>query len=54
MPELRKLRAALVDMNTDEQGRTILSMLKLDGFAVEDEALFDKIAAKMAIVRAAT
>lgn len=48
------LRAALVDMKTDEQGRMILSMLKLDGFAVEDEALFDKIAAKMAIVRAAT
>ncbi|UXN58223.1 PhnD/SsuA/transferrin family substrate-binding protein [Phyllobacterium zundukense] len=51
---IAKLRAALIDMKTDEQGRMILSMLKLDGFAVEDEALFDKIAAKMAIVRAAT
>ncbi|MEK1886216.1 MAG: PhnD/SsuA/transferrin family substrate-binding protein [Phyllobacterium sp.] len=51
---ISKLGSALVDMKLDVEGRAILAMLQLDGFAVEDEKLFDDIAAKVAILRSAT
>lgn len=52
--QIAKLRKALVEMKLDSVGQTILTMLQLDGFDVEDERLFDDIAAKVAIVRSAT
>lgn len=51
---IAKFRNALVDMKGDPQGHAVLEMLQLDGLAVEDEKLFDDIAAKVAIVRSAT
>lgn len=45
------LHNALVEMKADADGREVLALLKLDGFADEPEALFDKIAAKMNLVR---
>jgi phosphonate transport system substrate-binding protein len=48
-----RLRAALVGMSGDEHGRRVLAMLRLDGFSVEEPALFDDIAAKMRLVRGA-
>ncbi|MBZ0215936.1 MAG: PhnD/SsuA/transferrin family substrate-binding protein, partial [Fimbriimonadaceae bacterium] len=45
------LHKALVEMSEDDEGRHVLSMLKLDGFADEPESLFDTIAAKMMLVR---
>ena len=38
-------------MAQDEEGKQILNMLRLDGFADEPETLFDSIAAKMMLVR---
>lgn len=49
-----KLRAALLGMKENPQGESILDMLQLDGFSVEDAGLFDTIAAKMVIARSAT
>lgn len=51
---ISEFRNALVGMNLDAEGRVILEMLQLDGFAVEDEKLFDDIAAKVATLRSAT
>ena len=45
------LHKALVEMAQDEEGRRVLGLLKLDGFADEPESLFDSIAAKMMLVR---
>ena len=45
------LHQALVEMDQDDEGKHVLSMLKLDGFADEPETLFDSIAAKMMLVR---
>jgi phosphonate transport system substrate-binding protein len=45
------LHKALVEMSEDDEGRHVLNMLKLDGFADEPESLFDTIAAKMMLVR---
>lgn len=50
-PRTKRLRSALVGMGDDESGRTVLRMLRLDGFAVEDPSLFDPIAAEVAILR---
>lgn len=50
---LAALAAALLDMAGDEEGRAVLAMLRLDGFAREHPALFDAIAAKAALVAAA-
>jgi phosphonate transport system substrate-binding protein len=50
-PQIASLRKALLDMRTDEKGRQVLSLLKLDGFAEEPESLFNLIAAKMELVR---
>lgn len=45
------IRKALLSMVDDSEGRTILSLLKLDGFAEEPRSLFDPIAAKMHLLR---
>lgn len=45
------LHKSLVEMAQDEEGKQILNMLRLDGFADEPETLFDSIAAKMMLVR---
>lgn len=47
---LARLSAALLNMSEDTEGRAILAMLRLDGFAREDADLFDTIAAKAALV----
>lgn len=49
---LAALTAALLRMGDDPDGRAALSMLRLDGFAVEPPTLFDTIAAKAALVAA--
>lgn len=50
-PSIVKLREALVGMAEDSHGKTVLAMLRLDGFSVERPELFDGIAAKMRLVR---
>ena len=45
------MRKALLAMGDDPEGRAVLSMLRLDGFAEEPQRLFDPIAAKMRLVR---
>lgn len=45
------LHDALIQMRGDTEGLDVLAMLKLDGFTDEPETLFDKIAAKMNLVR---
>lgn len=47
---LARLSAALLNMSEDIEGRAILAMLRLDGFAREEAELFDTIAAKAATV----
>jgi phosphonate transport system substrate-binding protein len=50
-PAITRLREALVAMPSDAHGRRVLSLLRLDGFSVEQPELFDGIAAKMRLVR---
>lgn len=50
---LAALTAALLKMSDDPDGRTVLGMLRLDGFAEEPPSLYDAIAVKAAIVAAA-
>ena len=45
------LHRALVEMAKDDEGRHVLNLLKLDGFADEPESIFDTITAKMLLVR---
>jgi phosphonate transport system substrate-binding protein len=45
------LHQALIQMAQDEEGKHVLGMLRLDGFADEPETLFDSIAAKMKQVK---
>lgn len=45
------IRKALLSMADDPEGRAILSLLKLDGFAEEPQSLYDPIAAKMQLIR---
>jgi phosphonate transport system substrate-binding protein len=52
-PAVQALAAALRTMPDSTEGREILAMLRLDGFADEAPALFDGIAAKLATVRSA-
>lgn len=52
-PQTQRLQRALVDMRSDEEGRAVLRMLRLDGFSIEQPSLFDAIAAEIAIVRGA-
>lgn len=47
------LTKALWEMHTDDEGRAVLKMLRLDGFGAEDPASFDAIASKAALVTAA-
>lgn len=52
-PTTVRLRDALVRMSVEPRGRTVLQMLRLDGFSEEAPELFDGIAAKMKLVRGA-
>jgi len=45
------IRKALVSMSDHRDGRAILSMLKLDGFAATESSVFDGIAEKWRVVR---
>jgi len=45
------LHEALLGMATDPEGQAVLQLLQLDGFADVPEDIFDKIAAKMTLVR---
>lgn len=47
---LAALTEALARMNEDEDGKAVLAMLRLDGFAPQEASLFDPIAAKAALV----
>jgi phosphonate transport system substrate-binding protein len=47
-----RFRRALIDMPSDQTGRSVLSLLRLDGFATGDPALFDSIASRVELVRA--
>jgi len=48
---LARLREALLSMSDDAQGRTVLQLLRLDGFVDAEASLFDTIAAKVEAVR---
>ena len=50
-PRIKRFQKALVGMSEDEEGKTVLRMLRLDGFSVEDSSLFDSIAAEVSVVR---
>lgn len=52
-PTTVRLRDALLRMAVDPRGRTVLQMLRLDGFSEEAPDLFNGIAAKMKLVREA-
>jgi phosphonate transport system substrate-binding protein len=47
------IRKALASMHEDAEGRGILSLLKLDGFAATDVSVFDGIAEKWRVVQLA-
>jgi phosphonate transport system substrate-binding protein len=49
--DVELIRKALLSMADDPEGRAILSLLKLDGFAEEPQSLYDPIAAKMQLIR---
>lgn len=49
---LNALIKALWEMDKDDEGQTVLKMLRLDGFGAEDPASFDAIASKAALVAA--
>jgi len=48
---LRRFAAALREMQADELGRRVLSLLRLDGFTEPKPELFDGIADRVALVR---
>lgn len=50
-PNTVRLRDALLRMPQDEAGRSILALLRLDGFVTEPPSFFDPIAVAMATVR---
>jgi phosphonate transport system substrate-binding protein len=52
--DVRSVQSALVTMSEDAEGKDILAILRLDGFAEEPMSLFDPIAAKMRLVRGLT
>lgn len=52
-PRVEALRRALVAMAGDEDGRGVLSLLRLDGFSVQPPSLYDRIAEEVAVVRRA-
>jgi phosphonate transport system substrate-binding protein len=45
------LKQALLRMKSDEEGKEVLRLLRLDGFSDEKPSLFDTIAAEMELVR---
>jgi phosphonate transport system substrate-binding protein len=45
------LKQALLRMKSDEEGKEVLRLLRLDGFSDEEPSLFDTIAAEMELVR---
>jgi phosphonate transport system substrate-binding protein len=51
-PDTLKLRRAMLSMADDDEGREVLRLLRLDGFVVGAEGLFDTVAEKLRIVRA--
>ena len=48
---VQALKHALLGMKSDEEGKEVLRLLRLDGFSDEEPSLFDTIAAKMELVR---
>lgn len=52
--DVELIRHALLAMRDDPEGRSVLSLLRLDGFSEEPQSLFDPIAAKMRLVRSLT
>ncbi|PSC05830.1 phosphonate ABC transporter substrate-binding protein [Alsobacter soli] len=52
-PRTAALQSALVGMRDTDQGRAVLSMLRLDAFSIEPPSLFDGIAQEVAVVRGA-
>lgn len=50
-PSIARLQRALITMAESEDGRTVLSLLRLDGFQVTEPSLFDGIAVEVEIVR---
>ncbi len=50
-PVVLAIKSALLGMDDDEEGREVLRLLRLDGFADEPPSLFDTIAAKMERLR---
>jgi phosphonate transport system substrate-binding protein len=50
-PKVQAFSAALEAIGQSANGRKLLDMLELDGFAVEDRSLFDAIAAKYDLVK---
>jgi phosphonate transport system substrate-binding protein len=53
-PDVMAIRGALLAMRADPEGQSVLSMLRLDGFAEEPRELYAPIAAKMRLVRSLT
>jgi phosphonate transport system substrate-binding protein len=51
-PKVQALSAALQAAPQSENGRKLLEMLELDGFAIEQRSLFNSIAAKYELVKA--
>lgn len=50
-PAVRALQQAFVGMANDREGRRVLSLLRLDGFARVSPSLFDTIATKAELVK---
>jgi phosphonate transport system substrate-binding protein len=48
---VKRIQAALVGMRDDPEGKDVLKLLRLDGFAEEPDSLFDTIVAKMQLVK---
>jgi phosphonate transport system substrate-binding protein len=48
---IARLRRALLEMPSDETGRNVLALLRLDGFARGEPSLFDSIEARVDLVR---
>lgn len=50
-PKIQAFSAALEKIDQSDNGRKLLNMLELDGFAIEERSLFDTIAAKYDLVK---
>ena len=50
-PAIRTLQTALIDMSESPEGRSVLQMLRLDGFTLPREDVFDGIGAKVQILK---